>query len=168
MRNAGKSNALTGLVGFSLGSAYLQARRLYKKHMGSLDLSPLEYSILALVGGKGMRQAPIGVALDIPMQNLTVVMERMEARDLIVRVRSESDRRAQLVRLSEPGARLLRRARKIMPSLERELLQPLSAGERKIFRELLQKLTRAHRTPDVLAFPAARVRSAKKSKQVAG
>jgi DNA-binding MarR family transcriptional regulator len=168
MRDAGKSNALTGLVGFSLGSAYLQARRLYKKRMSALELSPLEYSILALVGGKGMHQAPISVELDIPMQNLTVIMERMESRDLVVRARSESDRRAQMVRLSDPGARLLQRARSIMPALERELLHPLSAGERKTFRELLQKLTRAHRRPDVLAFPAAQGRSAKKPRRVVG
>jgi DNA-binding MarR family transcriptional regulator len=155
-------NPLAKLAGFNLGAVYLRARRLFKKRMSALDLSPLEYSILALAGGKGMHQARIGAALDIPMQNLTVVMERMEERDLVVRVRSESDRRAQVVRLSGAGVRLFQRARKIMVVLERELLDPLSAGERKIFRELLLKLASASRTPAVLAFPAAPVRSARK------
>jgi DNA-binding MarR family transcriptional regulator len=101
------------------------------------------------------------------MQNLTLVMGRMEARDLVLRVRSKSDRRAQVVRLSGPGARLLRRGRKIMLVLERELLHPLSASERKIFRQLLGKLTSAQHTPGVLAFPPVQVRPAHKPKKVA-
>ncbi|MGA2212810.1 MAG: MarR family winged helix-turn-helix transcriptional regulator [Bryobacteraceae bacterium] len=142
-----QANPLTRLVGFNLGTAYLRARRLFKKRMAALELSPLEYFILALVGGKSMHQARISGGLDIPMQNLTVLMERMEARDLVVRVRSERDRRAQVVRLSDPGVRLLRRARKIMQALERELLEPLSASERKIFRQLLDKLAGAAKQP---------------------
>jgi DNA-binding MarR family transcriptional regulator len=139
---AEQSNALNQLVGFNLGAAYLQARRLFKKRMSALDLSPLEYFILALVDRQGMHQARIGVALDIPMQNLTVVLERMETRDLVVRLRSESDRRAQVVRLSDSGARLFGRARKIMPALERELLGPLRPAERKIFGQLLLQVAR--------------------------
>ncbi len=162
MPDAEKSNALAKLAGFNLGAAYLRARRLFKRRMSALDLSPLEYSILALAGGRGMHQARIGAALDIPMQNLTVVMERMEERALVVRVRSASDRRAQVVRLGARGVRLFQRARKIMPVLERELLEPLNAGERKIFRELLWKLARPNRTPNVLAFPPAPVSSASK------
>jgi len=138
------ANPLTRLAGFNLGTASLRARRLFKKRMAALELSPLEYFILALLGGKSMHQARISAVLDIPLQNLTVLMERMEARDLVLRVRSQSDRRAQVVRLSAPGARLLRRGRKIMLVLEREILHPLSASERKIFRQLLEKLAGAH------------------------
>jgi DNA-binding MarR family transcriptional regulator len=142
-----QSNPLTRLVGFNLGTAYLRARRLFKKRMAALELSPLEYFILALLGSKSMHQARISGALDIPMQNLTVLMEKMEARDLVVRVRSQRDRRAQVVRLNDPGVRLLRRGRKIMLALERELLEPLSASERKIFRQLLDKLAGAANKP---------------------
>jgi hypothetical protein len=54
-----QANPLTRLVGFNLGTAYLRARRLFKKRMAALELSPLEYFILALVGGKSMHQARI-------------------------------------------------------------------------------------------------------------
>lgn len=72
----------------------------------------------------------------------------MTERELLTRVRNETDRRSQHVRLTRKGIALVREAREVSLTMERELLRHLSEAERAILVELLQKVTRSRGGPD--------------------
>jgi DNA-binding MarR family transcriptional regulator len=134
---------LRGLIGFKLGEAYLQARRTFKARMANLAVTPLEYWTLSLLGVESVHQAKLSAALNVPAQNMTVVLERMGRRGLLVRVQSDVDRRAQMVRLTKAGRLLLRQADEVMHVVEHNLVAPLTAGERILLSELLDKIASA-------------------------
>jgi DNA-binding MarR family transcriptional regulator len=133
---------LRSLTGFKLGEAYVRARRLFKIRMTALGLTPLEYSVLSLLGAQSVHQAKLSTTLNIPAQNMTVILTRMAQRGLLTRTQSASDRRAQTICLSDAGRAQLHEADNVMRFVEQDLLAPLTPGERMIFGEILDKVAR--------------------------
>jgi DNA-binding MarR family transcriptional regulator len=131
---------LTRLFGFKIGMAYLRARRLFKRRFAELQLTTLDFSVLSLLAHQKVHQARLSLALSVPAQNLTAVLERLEGRGLVLRARSDSDRRAQIVLLSDAGRALLADANRVIEAVERDLVQRLTPGEQGMFGELLAKL----------------------------
>jgi DNA-binding MarR family transcriptional regulator len=135
---------LTHLVGYAASRAAIEMRKVFARHMEPLDLKVVEFSILMLVAGNAeVNQKQIGATLDISAPNLAVILDRMEERGWVRRVRSERDRRAQHVHLTEPGRELVQRAAKISSTMEDASLRNLSAAERALLIELLMKVSAA-------------------------
>ena len=76
---------------------------------------------------------------------VTTLLDRLGERELLVRVRSEADRRTHHLRLSRKGGQLARQALEVSRTMERELVRHLSEAERAILMELLQKVARGRR-----------------------
>jgi DNA-binding MarR family transcriptional regulator len=72
--------------------------------------------------------------------NVTTLLDRLAARDLVERERSENDRRAQHVRLTVAGRTLARKTQQISQTMEDEALAHLSDAERAMLVELLGKV----------------------------
>ena len=91
-------------------------------------------------------------ALGVPLSTATHTVDRLVAKGLAVRNRSEEDRRVVQVEMSELGKRLQAAYRVKRGEMARSWLAPLSPGEREIFLELMDKITR-------LAVPAPEAKS---------
>jgi DNA-binding MarR family transcriptional regulator len=132
---------LLALVGYNLTRADVQMGKLFRELMEPLGLRPVEYSILCLIqDNEQLTQKALGTALDVSAPNLAVVLDRMAALDLIERERSQTDRRAQYVRLTAQGEEQLTVAHAVVIQMEARIKGQLSASESKVLIGLLQKL----------------------------
>ena len=75
-------------------------------------------------------QKQLSQALAVSAPNVTALIDRMNERELLKRVRNETDRRSQHVRLTRKGAALVREVREVSLTMERDLLRHLSDAER--------------------------------------
>ena len=138
---------LQHLLGYQIARADVPTRRAFAEHVGRpLELSPVEFSCLVLLAfNPGATPKQLAEALAMVAPAVTVLLDRLEKRGWIQRARSDSDRRAQLVTLTPAGDETARKAHALSLDMEREVLKALSAAERAILVELLQKVARAGR-----------------------
>ncbi len=140
-------SCLQHLLGYQIARADVPTRRAFAEHIGKpLDLSPVEFSSLVLLAfNPGTTPKQLAEALAMVAPAVTVLLDRLEKRSLIERARSDSDRRAQIVSLTPTGRELALQAHALSMDMEHEVLGALSAAERAILIELLQKVARAAR-----------------------
>jgi DNA-binding MarR family transcriptional regulator len=141
-------SCLQHLLGYQIARADVPTRRAFAEHIGKpLDLSPVEFSSLVLLAfNPGTTPKQLAEALAMVAPAVTVLLDRLEKRGLIERARSDSDRRAQIVSLTPTGRELALQAHALSMDMEQDVLGALSAAERAILIELLQKVARAART----------------------
>ncbi len=106
-----------------------------------IELSPREVNALLLLGDKGqMSMTDLAALLQSPLSTLTRIMDRLEAKSLVERFRSDEDRRVVMVRSSEDGKSLHGAVRQCQLAMAERMLEPLTSGEREILLELMVKL----------------------------
>jgi DNA-binding MarR family transcriptional regulator len=134
---------LLRLVGFNVVRAEIRFRTDFLEIMAPLGLRPAEFSALILIlDNPKITQKHLGQSLRISQPNMATMIDRMVENGWILRERSTSDRRAQHPKLTEVGQKLALQAASISETLEIETLSMLSAGERLLLIELLQKIVR--------------------------
>lgn len=137
------TDALKHLVGYAATRAAVQLKKVVTRHLGPLDLKAVEFSILVVLAHNDeVNHKQLCDTLDLSPPNLAVIVDRLEERGLVQRVRSTSDRRETFVALTPEGQALQQRATEIARTMETESLAMLSAGERMILVELLLKVAR--------------------------
>ena len=136
------------LLGYNIAQAAIPAFKLFDTLIGlPLGLRQVEYSILTLVeSNEKATHKRLSAALGVAAPNLTIVLDRLEQRQLVKRTRSQHDGRVQHIELTQRGRTLHGKAKQIADTMEDELLSHFSAGERAMLFELLQKLA-AQRRP---------------------
>lgn len=133
------------LLGYNIAQADIPIKKAFIKYLGPLGMRPVEYTVLTLVmSNENVTQKQLSQALSVSAPNMTLLLDRLEERGLLRRTRSETDRRMQMIDLTEAGLELMRRAEPISVSMEKEILRHLSPAEQAILFELLQKVA-AHR-----------------------
>lgn len=135
---------LDTVVGHHLACARVTTHVTFLKHFGQpFDLRPVEYSLLMLLAANAQltpKQLAQSLALSAP--NLTILLDRMQDRGVLQRVRSEVDRRSQHVMLTDAGRALADEIATKTPAMESELDGCLSRAERALLIELLDKIAR--------------------------
>lgn len=138
---------LHGVLGYQVAQASIATNAVFDHEVGNAEtLRRLEYTVLALVHanpGCTARQLARGLAVTPP--NITVCIDRLTARGLVLRSRGEADARVQHLRTTAAGSTLARRCTQRLLAGEAGALAALSAAERAMLAELLHKvaLTRA-------------------------
>jgi MarR family transcriptional regulator, lower aerobic nicotinate degradation pathway regulator len=120
-----------------------------RRDLEGAGISRREYAVLDRLAASGpVPQQRLGQELHVHSSNLVAVLDDLEARGLIRRPRDPDDRRRYRLELSTKGAAALESARSAATEIERELLDPLSASERRELKTLLERVTIACCTPD--------------------
>jgi len=132
---------LEHVMGLKTSLVDARLRRAFHRSMKDLRLRPVDFTILLLlVANDGVSQKTLCRALDISAPGLAVILDRLQARRLLVRARSETDRREHRLSLTEAGHQLALEAEARSHELEREVMAPLSAEEQAQLASLLHKL----------------------------
>jgi DNA-binding MarR family transcriptional regulator len=106
------------------------------------ECSREELRTLFLIHAKGRSMmSSLADELGVPLSTATHTIDRLVAKDLVVRTRSEEDRRVVQVEMSNFGKKLQENFKKKRLSMAHSWLEPLSPGEREIFLELMAKIT---------------------------
>lgn len=137
------------LLGYCVARAAVPAFQVFEKEIGApFALRRVDYTILVLVDSNaGATQKQLARSLQLSLPYLTITLDRMQARGLLVRERSVTDRRLQHVRLTDEGRKLLEAAEGIAATMEGSLLSSLTPGERTMLLELLRKVAAFHPRP---------------------
>jgi DNA-binding MarR family transcriptional regulator len=142
---AGTAPRVDAVLGYRLALATLTTTAVFLREVGEpLQLRPVEYTILALIReAPGLTPARLAKALAVTAPNITAWMTKLEARGLVARTASDTDRRAQQLRLTADGEQASQRATERLLAAERAALATLSPGEFTLLHELLRKVAAA-------------------------
>jgi DNA-binding MarR family transcriptional regulator len=140
-------SGLSHLLGYQLVQADIPLKKVFFKHIGGpLGLRPVEFTILVLLAfNPGITAKQLGQTLAVTAPHVTILLDRLSEKGWLERVRSEKDRRAQNIHLTPAGEKLARNAHQTSKTMEDDVLRHLSAGERAMLLELLQKVARHRR-----------------------
>jgi len=110
-----------------------------------IELSPREVDVMVLLdstdGGR-LTMTDVASFLGAPLSTVSRLMDRMERKGVIRRLRSEEDRRVVVVEQAEKGLELQQAFNHHKLELATRMMEPLSNGEREILLELMAKLVR--------------------------
>ena len=114
------------------------ANDLFSQEPGASDLTKQQYTVLSAVEqNEGMSQTDLVNITGIDRSTLAEMIRRMIEKGLLDRERTESDQRANAVRIAAAGRKALRSARSASERVERTLLSGLSAADRPKFIRML-------------------------------
>ncbi|HLJ88567.1 MAG TPA: MarR family transcriptional regulator [Candidatus Angelobacter sp.] len=115
------------------------------------ELPSRDMRAIVVMGNRGCSiMSDFASAIGVPLSTATHMVERLVKKGLVMRVRSEKDRRVVHVELSSEGRKRERQFLKNRLAMGREMLAPLSPGERELFLELLGKMVQATNTEERL------------------
>lgn len=122
---------LRNFIGYHMKRAFNVVQSDLARTLKPFDLRMLTYTALVLiVDNPGMRQAQLADAMDIERPNLVVIIDELERRELIIRDRVPTDRRAYALKATLAGRQLYEKAIAAVTAHEEHLLVGLDAGTR--------------------------------------
>jgi DNA-binding MarR family transcriptional regulator len=126
----------------------------------SLELSREEMRALIILDPGGLdsdkhsiMMSNLAESLGVPLSTATHTVDRLVAKGLVQRNRSEEDRRVVQVEMSAYGRKLQEEFREKRKLMACSWLEPLSSGEREVFLELMSKITRLAKPVPAEAIP---------------
>lgn len=118
---------------------------LFVQEVGDLHLTPVQYSALQTICNlPGIDQKTLAATIGYDTSTIAGVIDRLEARGLILRQVSPADRRARLLTLTDQGLHLLAAVVPPMLRAQERLLEPLDTAERKEFMRLMKLVIEAN------------------------
>jgi DNA-binding MarR family transcriptional regulator len=110
-----------------------------------IELSPPDIKAFGVLADNGsITMSDYARVLGTPLSTATHAVERLVAKGIAVRLRTESDRRVVRVQLSEKGKKMERMFKQMRLEMGRQMLACLTPGEREIFLELMVKIAQSH------------------------
>ena len=108
-------------------------------------LTPVQYAAMQAVGNcPGVDPRTLAGAIGFDTSTISGVIDRLEARGLVQRNASPSDRRVRLLLLTDAGAALLDSVIPAMQRAQQRMLEPLPERERAEFVRMMHPLVTAN------------------------
>lgn len=115
---------MRNFVGYRMKRAFNVIQDDLARTLKPFELRMLTYTALVLiVDNPGMRQSQLADAMDIERPNLVVLLDELERRELIIRDRVPTDRRAYALKATLAGRQLYEAAVAAVTAHEERLLQ---------------------------------------------
>ncbi|NYT69246.1 MarR family winged helix-turn-helix transcriptional regulator [Pusillimonas noertemannii] len=131
--------------GFLLRKAHQVAVAIFSDEIGGLALTPPQHNVLsALTANPGSHQTEIGRIVGYDRATVGAVLGGLEARGLIERSDSKTDRRLKTLTITRKGKALLDASNKAMGEINQRILEPLAPHERPMFLALLARVAFPH------------------------
>jgi DNA-binding MarR family transcriptional regulator len=133
--------ALSDRLGFLLGQAHEQHRRLAAGRFAELGIAPKEFGALSVLADEGpLTQQRLGHRMGVDRTTMVAVADSLESGGLVARERNPADRRAYALRLTTKGRRTLARAQRVAVRAENDFLVNLGSRERAQLRAMLRRV----------------------------
>jgi DNA-binding MarR family transcriptional regulator len=114
---------------------------IFMQECAAYDLTPVQYAALvAIRENPGTDATRLSALIAFDRSTLGNVLERLEARKLVLRYPSAEDKRIKVLKLSAAGNALVKRAEKSVLQAQERILAPLKPADRKKLMELLSQL----------------------------
>jgi DNA-binding MarR family transcriptional regulator len=128
-------------IGFLLTQLGSVAAESFATKTRELGISPPEAGVMRILGRQvGINQRELADKLGVAQSRVVALVDSLESAGLIVRERSATDRRSQVLHVTDSGRGLLAKLRTVAEAHEAEIAVRLSATDREQLYELLLKL----------------------------
>lgn len=135
-----------------LGRPGFLIRRLHQIHCGLFsdetrehNITPVQYSLMTALHTHGeMDQNSLALEIGLERTSVAEVIPRLEARELLVRRQSPTDKRVKLVKLSRKGLYLLKRMQESVERAHERTVESLPEDERDLFMLQMIRLVEAN------------------------
>jgi DNA-binding MarR family transcriptional regulator len=130
---------LDEFTGYVVRRAQIWMFQDFKRALKELDMTPAQFAVMKIVAANpGIAQARVAEVLCIERARLVQMLDRLEAPDLITRIRSTTDRRSHALHLTSAGVRMLERLEQRVEAHERNVVARLGAkGKSDLLRLLV-------------------------------
>lgn len=133
---------IRNIVGFHIRLAHGAVYRHFTETFTDLDLTQKQVSVLWLVDDHpDIAQTDLAHRMRMDRATTMAIINRLEARDLLIRGKSETDGRKQTLNLTDAGQEMLRVAKQAILDHENWLKSRFSDKE---VSKLIELLTRIH------------------------
>jgi DNA-binding MarR family transcriptional regulator len=145
---------LDARVAYLLGRVAALAAQRANAELAQLDLDTRHYAVLAAVEtAAGPSQRMIADLLGIDRATVVGLTDNLQQRRLLRRVRSDQDRRAYALQLTQAGRRLVGKAHTLMDKCDQELMVALPETARAELAATLRTLLLRAGAPTAAADP---------------
>ena len=134
--------SIADIVGYQITRANLVGLANFERAVtGPFKLRPVEFTILQfLYEGQCNTLSQLARELQMTPPSVSVWLDKLAARGLLQRNKSDTDGRTQHLHLTQDGHDLTERAHAALLASEQQFMAGLSPGERVILLEILTKL----------------------------
>jgi DNA-binding MarR family transcriptional regulator len=134
---------LADLLGFHIRMAQDAMYRHFNAALESVRLRQREFAVLELIRvNAGISQVELAAALHLDRPPMMIVIDRLENRGLVARMRSKRDRRRQDLHLTPAGRELLVEARGLVKEHDRVFTSLFAKTEAAILIDQLREISR--------------------------
>lgn len=114
---------------------------IFSQQLQAFGITSVQYAILQMVHNQpGTDQRTLASSIALDTSTTAGVVDRLEARGLVRRNVSETDRRLRLLTLTPEGEQLLAQAQPSIEKVQELILAPLNQEQREDFMNLLKLL----------------------------
>jgi DNA-binding MarR family transcriptional regulator len=144
-----------GRPGHLIRRAQQIATALFAEECAAHDLTSVQYAALvAIHENSGVDATRLSGLIAFDRSTLGDVLERLEAKGLVLRSPSPADRRVKLLHVSAAGLALMQRVHPCAARVQERILAPLAPEDRGTLMRLLEQLVDLHHD-QARAIPAA-------------
>ena len=149
MKNKTDNLSLSTLPGHHARRVHQAAVALFTEEVGELKLTPVQYAALQTIcNTPGIDQTTLAKAIAFDTSTINGVIDRLEARGLLERNASATDKRVRLITPTVQGQEVLKEAIPCVLRSQTRLLAPLTEKERKEYLRLTQLIISAEAGPE--------------------
>ena len=138
---SGKNYVIEESIGYLIKQAHLALQRTIDAKMAALDLTAMQWGPLMLLAyGKANTAAEMSRCGGVETSTITRMLDRLEAKGLLVRKRSESDRRIIYLELTEEGQQLVAKVPDLLAESLNRHLRGFNVEELATAKSLLKRI----------------------------
>jgi len=129
------------LPGHAIRRLHQIAVGIFHQELQDLSLTPVQFAALQTVAHRpGLDQRTLAGLIALDTSTTASLIDRLEARGLLQRRLSPTDKRVRLLSLTDAGLALCKAAQPGVQRTQEQILAPLNADQRRTFVELLSVL----------------------------
>jgi len=138
----GRNYELGDSVAHQLFGVMLQMKREVDRRMVQHDLTDAQWEPLWMLKlGRASNAIELAREMDIDAGAVTRMLDRLEAKGLLERVRSEADRRVVHLRLTAAGEAVAKKVPYVLAAVNNDFLRGFSDADWKQLRRLLGRMS---------------------------
>lgn len=134
-------SSLNNLVGYVMRRVQMKITQDLTNRLEEHDIRPAQFTALTIIEqSPGLMQADLAKTLAIEPPQAVLMVNKLEARGLAMRIRSNPDKRSYGLFLSKTGEQLLKHLRDVAMQSDMNSTSVLTSDEREQLLTLLNKL----------------------------
>jgi DNA-binding MarR family transcriptional regulator len=135
-------DALAGHAGYAVRRFQIWIFQDFIRTLGAVDIRPTQYSVMTVIGANpGLSQMAVAKRLGIERARLVHLLDSLEQRDLVSRVKSATDRRSHALHLTARGRTALAQFKRLAAEHERHVVEKIGKENREKLLQILSDFT---------------------------